>query len=293
MKILVTGVNGQLGEQIVNICPPEYSLLKTTRDDLDLSNPEVCYEYILDNKPNWIINAGAYTAVDKAESEKDTAFKVNSEAPKAFSEALKKTGGKMLQLSTDFIFGGNSTNFYKIDDIPNPINYYGFSKLCGEKNALSNPKNIVLRTSWVYGKSGKNFLNTILSLNDKMISTDNNLKIVTDQIGCPTSVNSLAIICWKLIEKCSFTDNYPSIFHWRNSGVISWFDFADAIIEIAYKYKIISKKARLVPISTAEYPCPAVRPKYSVLDTSSTIEFLKIENKYWRTELEKIIESYS
>lgn len=291
MKILLTGVNGQLGKQIAMTSPPSYSLIKANRKTLDLSKPKDCYQYVLEVKPNWIINAGAYTAVDKAETEKDTAYKVNADAPKAFSEALKKTGGKMLQLSTDFIFGGNKTNFYTTNDIPNPINFYGFSKLCGERYAIANSKNIVLRTSWVYGKTGNNFLNTILSLNDKMISLEKNLRIVSDQIGSPTSVNSLAIICWKIIEKCSLTNIYPSIFHWRNSGAISWYDFANEIVDIAYKNRLINKKAKIDPISTEDYPLPAERPKFSVLDTTSTINFLEIENIYWRSELEKILMS--
>lgn len=292
MKILLTGVNGQLGEELSKTCPKSYQLIKTNRKNLDLSIPEKCYQLVLEIKPDWIINSGAYTAVDNAESDKETAYRVNADAPRGFSEALNKTGGRMLQLSTDFIFSGENTKFHKTTDLPNPINYYGFSKFCGERHVLSNPKNIILRTSWVYGIKGKNFLNTILNLNDKMISLDKNLNIVSDQIGSPTSVKSLANICWRTIDKCTNSESNPSILHWRNSGAISWFDFANAIIDIAYENKIIRKKVKIYPIFTEDYPCPTLRPKFSVLDTSSTENFLGVKTIYWRTELEKILESH-
>lgn len=290
MKILLTGVNGQLGQQIASTCPEQVNLIKSSREILDLSSYNSCYEFVLEHKPDWIINSGAYTAVDKAENEKDLAYKVNSEAPKAFAKALNQTGGKLLQLSTDFVFGGEKSTFYKTLDNPSPINYYGFSKMCGEINALSHKGNVVLRTSWVYSKVGKNFLKTILMLNNKMVDSGKSLTIIADQVGCPTSTSSLAFVCWEIIKKCSKSEDYPSIMHWRNSGITSWYDFAMNITELAFEKKIIQKKATIMPISTEEYQTDASRPRFSVLDLKSTIDFLEIENLYWKSELEKEIE---
>jgi len=290
MKILLTGVNGQLGQQIANTCPKQVNLIKSSREILDLSSYKSCYEFVMEHKPDWIINSGAYTAVDKAENEKDLAYKVNSEAPKAFAEALNQTGGKLLQLSTDFVFGGEKSTFYKTLDNPSPINYYGFSKMCGEINALSHKGNVVLRTSWVYSNVGKNFLKTILTLNNKMVDSGKSLTIIADQVGCPTSTSSLAFVCWEIINKCSKLENYPSILHWRNSGITSWYDFAMNITELAFDQKLIQKKANILPISTEEYQTDAARPRFSVLDLKSTIDFLEIDNLYWKAELKKEIE---
>ena len=216
---------------------------------------------------------------------------VNSEAPTEIAKALKITGGKLLHISTDFVFDGESSKPYTIDDKPNPINMYGKSKLLGEngiKNVFqNNDQYIILRTSWVMGSEGNNFAKTML----KLLNSKEKISVVYDQIGCMTSSKYLSIICWLIIQKdIAKNINNQKIFHWTDAGVSSWFDIATAIGELSFNINLLKKPAKVVPISSSNFPTKAKRPNFSLLDCSSTKELLKIENNYWRFSLLEILQ---
>ena len=286
MKILLTGANGQLGTAIQKIKPPKYELICTNRKNLDLSNISDCKNAVLFYKPSWVINAGAYTNVDQAENEYDKCFAVNSGAPKAFAEALKETGGSLLQISTDFVFNGDQGKPYQPNQSHNPLNIYGKSKSQGEKEALKLEQSIIIRTSWLYSSIGKNFCSTMLKLHKQKSEYNQTLNIVADQIACPTNADGLAKACWKTIQKGNLE---KKILHWCDSGIASWYDFAFAIGELAVSKKIISKAAIVKPIRAINYPTLALRPHFSLLDCNCTREYLDIEAKHWRSALSDVL----
>ena len=217
MKILLTGANGQLGRELVRNKPRNINLIKLFRKDLDLSDPEACFKIIIDENPDWVINAAAYTNVEKAEIEKDLALKVNAYAPEAFAKALNITGGKLLQISTDYLFDGSQKEPYKTNQMPNPINHYGISKSQGEKkiqNIFKNKKQgLILRTSRVIGPEGKNFLLTILNL----YKEKKEIKVVKDEYSCSSNTLDLSKVCWEIIENREID---LIIFHLYFIGVI-------------------------------------------------------------------------
>ncbi|MAV63865.1 MAG: dTDP-4-dehydrorhamnose reductase [Candidatus Marinimicrobia bacterium] len=291
MKVMVTGSNGQLGRALLNLKPDGLEVIPTDRNNFNLLDLKQCKEYILDNKPDWIINAAAYTAVDLAEEEQDKARIINGEAPTEIAKALKKTGGKLLHISTDFIFDGKSSNPYQVNDKPNPLSIYGRTKLLGEngiKDILLDDDNyIILRTSWVMGPVGKNFIFTMLKLH----TIKDQISVVYDQIGCMTSTSSLAKICWLIVQKDLVkNEKNQKILHWTEAGASSWFDIATDIGEMALKINLLKKRAKVLPISTHEFPTKAKRPSYSLLDCSITKELLNIENNYWRNSLQEILQ---
>ena len=292
MKILVTGISGQLGQQIINSAPENINLIGLSRNKLDLRNTEECFNTVMKHRPDWIINAGAYTNVDNAENEKDLAITVNTKAPIAFSQALKKTGGKLLQISTDYVFDGNQKKPYSIEEKTSPINFYGHTKALAEKNIIEElrfSKNyIILRTSCLVSKSDNNFLKKILYLNkEKKI-----INVVDDQIASLTSTDSLVEACWKAIEKYSknnFHKNNEKILHFTNHGYSTRYKFATEILNSALKHGLISKKSQINPVKTSNYLSNANRPKYSVLDCSRTYKTLKIKPISWEKSIEDII----
>ena len=293
MKVLLTGSEGQLGRALINSLPDEIDLLSTNRSELDLSKPNDCYDYIINNKPDWVINSGAYTGVDKAEEDHILANIVNSEAPTCFAKALKKTGGKLIQISTDFVFNGKQNKPYMTNQKTDPIGNYGMSKAKAEKSILNILQNsnqaFILRTSWLMGPIGNNFLLTMLRLH----SEKENINVIEDQIGCPTTTNSLARACWRVLTLSQNEKFLPSILHWRDAGIASWFDVAVAIGELGVKCGKLKKSAIVNPIPTSQYPTAAKRPHYSVLDCKTTIDNIGIKNNYWRYELEEVIKSLS
>ena len=281
MKVLITGCSGQLGKELLLKAPNDIKIIQSNRDLINLNNSEECKDAIEKFRPDWLINCAAYTNVDKAETDYDNALKVNSLAPREFATQLKKTGGKMLHLSTDFVFNGKQNTPYKTFQDCNPINNYGITKLKGEKNIkdilFDTNQAIILRTSWLMGVTGKNFALTILDL----IKANNSLRIVSDQYSSPTSTKTLATACWKLLQtydKKMFKDkNLPKIFHWSDSGIASWYDVAIAIQEIAMKNNLIKNHSKIYPIPSSEFPRPAKRPTFSALDCNSTSKFIGIK----------------
>ncbi len=289
MKVIITGVAGQLGQALCRSVPIEIGgkpveLITTSRHggqgalSLDLADETACRLLVDWFKPDWLINAGAYTAVDQAESEPELAHAVNAGAPAAFAEALEATGGRLLQLSTDFVFNGSQGSPYRLDQPMDPLGVYGASKAAGERAAavLGADRLCILRTSWVYGPVGKNFLLTML----RLMAERDQLSVVADQVGCPTATSGLAQACWAVLAR-----GVSGVHHWSDAGVASWYDFAVAIAECAKALGLIPNPAQINPIVTTDYPTPARRPSYSLLDCSQTRQELQITVQHWRASL--------
>ena len=297
----MTGSEGQLGRALRVSLPQvlqnsSVELIATSRSGgdglvaLDLADADACRAAVLDAQPDWVINAGAYTAVDRAETEPDLAHAVNALAPRAFAEAIAQTGGRLLQLSTDFVFNGRQGHPYEPAQPRDPLGIYGATKAAGEQAIAEllgvehEGKAAVLRTSWVYGPVGANFLLTMLRLHRQKALAAEPLRVVADQVGCPTSTAGLAGACWRLVER-----QLGGVMHWSDAGAASWYDFAVAIGELAEASGILDCPAQVQPISSADYPTPAQRPAYSLLDCSSSRELLGLMPKHWRQALREVI----
>ena len=297
MKILLTGASGQLGQALIKNKPKGVDLLTTNRNQVDLTDLELCMNIVEKVNPDWVINCGAYTSVDKAESEPKLAIAINTEAPRAFSKALLKTGGKLLHLSTDFVFNGNQGNPYRTSQSRSPLGVYGTSKAGGEieieKILRGRNQAVILRTSWLMGPIGKNFALTMIKLHNEK----NEIKVISDQVGGPTSTLTLASTCWNLINQSDRIINskgeLPMIMHWCDGGVASWYDIAVAIGEIGKQLGLINNPAKVLPISTADHPTPAKRPGYSLLDCTETRDILNLPTIHWRTTLRDVLLSVS
>ena len=290
MKVLLTGSGGQLGRALLNSKPESVELIATTRTELDLSNAEACRTAIQNYQPDWVLNAGAYTAVDQAESEPELAHAINAGAPEAFAQELNQQGGRLLQVSTDFVFDGRQGSPYQVDQPTTPLGVYGASKAAGEKAIQrvfgeDDPRGLILRTSWVVGPVGRNFALTMLRLHRER----EQLGVVADQVGCPSSTLNLATACWKAITLGSNT-TLPAVMHWSDAGAASWYDVAVAIGDIAQKLGLVDSAAKVNPITTADYPTPASRPSYSLLDCKSTRLALQLEGQHWQEALKHLLQ---
>jgi dTDP-4-dehydrorhamnose reductase len=279
--ILVTGKNGQLGSELQAIASlhPQYDFIFTDRETLDITNRDEVDDFFSKKLPHFCINAAAYTAVDKAETERDLAVKVNAEAVGYLSLACKKYGAKFIHISTDYVFDGTASEPYKEEDETNPVNFYGLTKLMGEELALTNhPGSIVIRTSWVYSSYGSNFVKTML----RLMSEKSAINVVNDQYGSPTYARDLADAILAIIKSAPTSILSPgSIYHFSNSGAISWFEFASAIKEIS------ASSCSVSPIPTSSYPTPAKRPTYSVFDKTKISTSYGIEIKDWKKSLQQ------
>ena len=297
MKILLTGSTGQLGKALIASAPKFINsipvhFIKSNRSSLDLANPDECFSAVNYYRPDWILNSGAFTSVEEAETNPELAFAINAEAPKSFAKALKKFGGKLLHLSTDFVFDGLEVNPYSPLHKRNPLNNYGRSKALGEQaiEELLFPTHqaIILRTGWLMGPVGNNFLLTMLKLHKDR----EEIAVVSDQIGCPTSTATLAHVCWKLIElnqdRIIQSFNY---LHWTDSGIASWYDVALKIGEFANELKLIKHMAKVIPILSSEYSSKVDRPKYSVLNSEKTCRQLFIPNIHWNITIKNILKT--
>jgi dTDP-4-dehydrorhamnose reductase len=288
MKVLLTGREGQLGTALQASLPEGVILIATGRSELDLADHAACRQAVRDHRPDWVLNAGAYTAVDRAESEADRAMAINAGAPQAFAEALLDTGGRLLQVSTDFVFNGAQGSPYRPDQALDPLGVYGATKAAGETAALALPGARVLRTSWVYGPVGKNFCLTMLRLHAAKAAAGEPLGVVADQVGCPTATHTLAAACWRAIGIGADADG-PRILHWSDAGAASWYDFAVAIGELGVAAGLLERAAEVRPLSTAAYPTPAQRPSYSLLDCSSSRLALALDPVHWGAALAEVL----
>jgi dTDP-4-dehydrorhamnose reductase len=286
MKVLLTGRDGQLGQALINKIPAGVDLVAIGRSELDLADGESCRRMVLDQRPDWVLNAGAYTAVDRAESEANLAMAVNAGAPAAFAAALEQTGGRLLQVSTDFVFNGAQGCPYRTEQPLTPLGVYGATKAAGETAALTLPGARVLRTSWVYGPVGKNFCLTMLRLHAAKAAAGEPLAVVADQVGCPTATPTLAAACWRAIGVGA---DGPRILHWSDAGAASWYDFAVAIGELGLAAGLLQQVAKVRPLTTADYPTPAQRPSYSLLECSSSRLALGLESLHWRAALAEVL----
>ena len=288
MKVLLTGSGGQLGQALLASVPDGVELIATSRVELDLADPAACRCIVEEQRPDWVLNAGAYTAVDQAEREPELAQAVNAGAPTAFVAALEQIGGRLLQLSTDFVFNGAQGHPYGPDQPRDPLGVYGATKAGGEQVALKLPLARVLRTSWVYGPVGKNFCRTMLRLHAAKAEEGKPLRVVADQVGCPTSTLTLAKACWRAIGIGADPDG-PRLLHWSDAGAASWYDFAVAIGELAQARGLLRQAANVEPITTADYPTPAQRPSYSLLDCTASRQALGLSAQHWRAALSEVL----
>ena len=297
MKVLLTGAAGQLGQALMAGTPKGIELLPSSRNGgdgvlaLDLADAEACRMAVIQHRPNWVLNAGAYTAVDKAESEPELAYAVNGAAPRAFADAIRECGGRLLQLSTDFVFNGQQGTPYRVDQSREPLGVYGASKASGEE-ALEellkdSGQGVVLRTSWVMGPVGHNFALTMLRLH----RYKEELGVVADQVGCPSSTLNLARACWRVISRSQEGMELPPVLHWCDGGAASWYDVAVAVGELAVELGLLKQAAKVNPISTADYPTPATRPVYSLLDCQASRAALNLEAQPWRTALKDVLQA--
>ncbi len=285
MKILITGAYGQLGSELKILSGkfPVWQFLFTDVDLLDITNEIAVQNYLFQNKPDFVVNSAAYTAVDKAESDIETAWKINANAPGILASETKRIGAKFIHISTDYVFDGNANKPYREDDAVNPTGIYGKSKLAGEENVLKgNPASIIIRTSWLYSAFGNNFVKTMLQLAKERGSVN----VVFDQVGTPTYAADLAKTILAIIEIFEKENEkfVPGIYHYSNEGVASWYDFALAVFEIS------GEKCVVKPVFSEEFPTPAKRPSYSVLDKSKIKNTFAINVPYWRNSLKNCIE---
>jgi dTDP-4-dehydrorhamnose reductase len=283
--IIITGKDGQLGfelSQIQNQYSNQFDFLFTNRNDLDLMNEAAIEAFILKYQPRYFINCAAYTAVDKAEAEKDIALAINATATSVIAKTCATINSQFIHISTDYVFDGEKKAPYLPSDEINPLNIYGASKALGEKLAIeNNPQSIIIRTSWVYSTHGKNFVKTML----KLMNERDEINVVADQIGCPTNAADLADAIMQIVLKLN-NDNtfkYSNLYHYSNTGNISWFQFAQAIKEIANLNCIVN------PITSDSYPTPAKRSNYSVMDTSYIANDFGVEIKEWKASLKEMI----
>lgn len=279
MKILITGRNGQLGSELNDLkeAYPHHQMVFADREEMDLSNSEQIIEVLTTEKPDIIINAGAYTAVDKAESDQELCDAVNHLAVKAIGEWAAKNDVKVLHISTDYVFDGSSETPLKETDATDPINVYGLTKLKGEQAlAQSGAAYVILRTAWVYSTYGANFVKTMM----RLMNEREEIGVVADQIGTPTYARDLAQAIMQIIEAPEFVQG---IYHYSNEGTISWHEFATAIKEIkGYSTKINA-------IGSEAFPTPAKRPNFSLLDKTKIKEIYKVSVPDWKTSLQEML----
>ena len=274
-KILVTGSNGQLGKELQQVAPsfPQFDFIFLSKEELPVHRFELVRNLFKDSTPQYVINCAAYTAVDKAEQEKELAFQINAEAVGVLAAVCKEYHTKVIHISTDYVFDGTASVPYTEDSPTNPQCVYGASKLEGEKQALQlNPDSIIIRTSWVYSAFGKNFVKTML----KLLQEKKEINVVNDQLGSPTYAADLAEVIMQIISAAQWQ---PGIYHFSNEGVISWYDFVIVIKELT------GSNCKINPIPTSQYPTPAKRPAWSVLNKTKIQEVYNIRLKNWQDSL--------
>jgi dTDP-4-dehydrorhamnose reductase len=280
MKVLITGGSGQLGRALVATLPAQATTTCLDRAALDIADQTAVERAVEVAQPDLIINAAAYTAVDKAEADEDNARASNTDAPKFLALAAQKCGACFAHVSTDFVFDGKQSHPYGVTDATAPLGVYGTTKRDGERAVLAaSPGALIVRTAWVYSQHSGNFVQTML----RLMAERDEVRVVADQIGTPTFARNLARAIWDL---CGQDAN--GVFHYTDAGVASWYDFALAIQEEALSLGLLSRKVPIIPIATADYPTPAKRPFYSVLDKSNTTALIGAA-PHWREALREML----
>lgn len=284
-KVLVTGANGQLGYELQRTVAPSVELIATDYQTLDITNPMQIAAALEQYQPDLVINAAAYTVVDKAESDRANAQRLNGDAAgliaQAVTQANQHKSTKLVHISTDFVFDGSQTLPYSTDAIPAPLGVYGVTKLSGEQQVQQYcPEALILRTSWLYSTHGNNFVKSML----RFMQEREQLGVVYDQVGSPTWARTLALSIWTLVDR-----DAQGILHCSDNGVASWYDFAVTIQEEAYRLGLLKQRIPINPIRSSAYPTPAKRPAFSVMDKSRTEETLGYRLPYWRTSLQAML----
>ncbi len=295
VKVLIFGKHGQVGSQLVtqlktpsyHVDPGDFSVTATDIEDVDLTDSKATRALVMEEKPDWVINTSAHTAVDKAESEYDLAYQLNAEAPRVIAEACRDVGAAMVHYSTDYVFDGNAKTPYLESDSPNPQSVYGKTKLAGEQNvAQLLPQHFIFRTAWVYSKNGKNFVNTMLEL----AKDRDALSVVGDQYGSPTLADDLAAATIQVMRKMITAPDVSlyGIYHATGSGITNWSDFCREIMQLSNNHHV-----SVSTISTDEYPTPAPRPHYSVLNNAKLKADFNIELDSWKSALARCLQRQS
>jgi dTDP-4-dehydrorhamnose reductase len=281
--ILVTGANGQLAKELKILSSgfQQYQFLFTTKEELPIENTDAVTSFFQKNKINYCINCAAYTAVDKAETEKEKAFLINADAVRELAAVCVNNQTKFIHISTDYVYDGSVHNPLKEENRVGPINVYGASKLKGEELALQqNPSSIIIRTSWVYSSFGNNFVKTMM----RLFKEKSEINVINDQFGSPTYAADLAGVIMKFIEQTEQGKSFSGIVNYSNSGVTSWYELAQEI------KSLVNSHCKINPIATSAYRTPAKRPFYSVLETSKIKERLQIEIPSWKESLKRCID---
>lgn len=283
MRILVTGAGGQLAGALERLAGPDREIVALGADRLDITDAAAVERTVGAVRPEAIVNAAAYTAVDRAESEPDAARAVNADGAGHLARAATRHGASLVQVSTDFVFAGDLGRPYRPDDATGPLSVYGRTKLEGERAVRdAAPDAAIIRTAWVYAASGKNFLLTML----RLMGERGSVRVVADQVGSPTAVDGLAAACVRAAE-----GRLGGTWHWTDAGVASWYDFAVAIAEEGLAAGLLRSLPEVAPIRTEDFPTPARRPPYSVLDKTSTLAAFGLPVRHWRDGLRATIQA--
>lgn len=283
MKVLITGAGGQLARALCALAPHGVQVAAVARADLDIADAGAVQQLLQAVQPAVVLNAAAYTAVDKAETEVEAAERGNVTGPRALALAAQACGARMIHVSTDFVFDGHQSTPYQPGDDTSPLGVYGRTKREGELAVLETlgARALVLRTAWVYDAQGRNFLRTML----RLMKERGAVRVVADQVGTPTCTHSLAAVIWQLAGR----DDLSGLYHWTDAGVASWYDFAVAIAEEAVALGVLSTLPQVLPIASHEYLTPVRRPAYSVLDKSATHAALQLQPVHWRERLREVM----
>ncbi len=290
MNVLITGSSrGQLVYELLRTAPAHATILDTSTASsarLDITDTQAVTNFIATHKPDVIFNAAAYTGVDKAETDPDNAHAVNTKAVQTLAEAARGVQAKLIQISTDFVFGQSNGQPFSIDSPTAPISVYGKTKQAAEQIVLNTlpQTGTVIRTAWVYSSNGNNFVKTML----RLMNERGEVGVIADQIGTPTWAKSLATAMWQTTDRA-----VPGIWHWTGAGACSWYDFAVAIAEEGKAMGLIEKDVIVNPLRTDQYPTPAVRPSYSVLELSKTWDAFGLRAPHWREDLRLMLQELS
>lgn len=283
MRVLLTGGSGQLGRELTKVKPAAIELLALDRAHFNLARSATLTDTIERLEPDVILNAAAFTAVDRAEAEAETAFAVNAQAVGILSRAAKARGARFVHISTDFVFDGKANSPYRPSDPTAPVSVYGRSKLKGESDALTAlPTTTVVRTSWLYSSHGRNFVTNML----RMMGERDRLTVVMDQLGSPTWTLPLAEALWSIVSR----EDMPGLWHWCDGGTCSWYEFACAIQDEGLSRRLLSNRIPIDPVLSAQFPTAATRPAMSALDDSATREALGIDALPWRVALGRMLD---
>ncbi|MGF1644063.1 MAG: dTDP-4-dehydrorhamnose reductase [Thiotrichales bacterium] len=285
MKVLVTGARGQLGHELVKHAPSDFDVRGYAREELDIVDYARVLERVYLERPDWIVNAAAYSLVDKAEAEPEEARLINVEGAANLAKAAKLYGARLVHVSTDFIFDGRQGHPYQPNDPANPLSVYGRTKLDGEREVqrILGDDTLLIRTAWVYSTHGRNFVKTMI----KLMHERDVLRVVVDQVGTPTCAAELARVLYRTMRA-----DLRGIYHWTDAGVASWYDFAQAILELGLANGLFDRPVRIEPIPSEAYPLPARRPHYSVLDKDSLRAAIDYPGLYWRDALRNMLQEY-